>query len=153
MLIIKGGHESKDDRCLADLRLTDPRHDKTRIERIKGGLLQDLYHGILDNPNFQQWRDRPESGLLWIKGDPGKGKTMLLCSIINELKKSTQPVFLSFFICQGTDSHINSATAVLRGLLYLLIDQQRSLLSHVQSEYDRAGETLFKDANTWDALL
>jgi hypothetical protein len=59
-----------------------------------------LPHWILKNSDFQQWRNDQQSRLLWIKGDPGKGKTMLLC----------------------TDSRINNATALLRGLLYLLVD-------------------------------
>jgi archaellum biogenesis ATPase FlaH len=151
--LVTNQRSEKDERCLKDLRATDPRHDKTRIERTKGGLLRDSYRWILGNPDFQQWRDHTESRLLWIKGDPGKGKTMLLCGIIDELSKSTQPALQSFFFCQGTDSRINNATAVLRGLIYLLVDQQPSLLSHVRTKYDRAGETLFKDANTWDALL
>ena len=35
-----------EDRCLADLRVTDPRDDKKRIEDTKGGLLKDSYHWI-----------------------------------------------------------------------------------------------------------
>jgi hypothetical protein len=63
--------------------------------------------------------------LLWVKGDPGKGKTILLCGIVNELKKSIAKTdLLSYFFCQATDSRINNATAVLRGLLYLLVDHQ-----------------------------
>ena len=42
----------KDQQCLKYLRLTDPRDDKTRIERTKGGLLEDLYRWVLDNPDF-----------------------------------------------------------------------------------------------------
>ncbi|KAF2465751.1 uncharacterized protein BDR25DRAFT_328447 [Lindgomyces ingoldianus] len=119
---------SKDQECIQHLRLTDPRDDKKRIEDTKGGLLEDSYHWILENPNFQQWRDDEQNQLLWIKGDPGKGKTMLLCGIINELIKSMPKTDqLSYFFCQATDSRINSATAVLRGLLYLLVDQQPSL--------------------------
>ena len=96
--------------------------------------------------------------MLWIKGDPGKGKTMLLCGIIDELSPSTRledkgaTTLLSFFFCQATDSRINNATAVLRGLIYLLIDQKRSLLSHVRKSYDDAGNALFEDANAWVAL-
>ena len=146
----------KDQQCLKHLRLTDPRDDKTRIERKKGGLLQDSYRWVLDNPDFQRWRDHPEHRMLWIKGDPGKGKTMLLCGIINELglDSSADACYrnVAYFFCEATDSRINKAIAVLRGLMYLLLDQQPSLLSHVRSEYDRAGETLFQDANTWDAL-
>ncbi|KAF2683802.1 hypothetical protein K458DRAFT_389727 [Lentithecium fluviatile CBS 122367] len=147
-------HEtSADNKCLADLCSTDPRHDKTRIEDIKGGLLQDSYLWIPENPCFQQWRNDPQSRLLWIKADPGKGKTMLLCGIINELKKSmAQTGLLSYFFCQATDSRINNATAVLRGLVYLLVDQQPYLISHIRKKYDHAGKSLFDDANAWVAL-
>ena len=41
-------------KCLQDLRLTDPRDDKKRIEDTKGGLLADSYRWILENPSFQQ---------------------------------------------------------------------------------------------------
>ena len=91
--------------------------------------------------------------MLWIKGDPGKGKTMLLCGIINELEKSLSKIgILSYFFCQATDSRINHATAVLRGLLYLLLNQHPSLVSHVQKKHDHAGKALFEDANAWTAL-
>jgi len=88
----------KREKCVQDLRITDPREDKKRIEDTKGGLLEDSYRWILKNADFQQWRNNQQSRLLWIKGDPGKGKTMLLCGIVNELKKSkaeTDP--LSYF--------------------------------------------------------
>ena len=139
--------------CLQALRLTDPRDDKTRIEQIGGGLLQDLCGWILDNDDFRQWRENNDSQLLWVNGDPGKGKTMLLCCVIEELKKKDSSVGLfSYFFCQETDSRINTATAVLRGLIYLLIDQQPLLISHVRKRYDKAGRSLFEDANSWVAL-
>ncbi|RFU32244.1 hypothetical protein B7463_g4094, partial [Scytalidium lignicola] len=140
-------------KCLQDLRLTDPRDDKKRIEDTKGGLLEGSYRWILENSDFQQWRNNQQSRLLWIKADPGKGKTMLLCGITNELERSmAKSVFLSYFFCQATDSRINSATAVLRGLIYLLVDQQPSFISHVRAKYDQAGKTLFEDMNAWVAL-
>ncbi|KAL2192296.1 NACHT domain-containing protein, partial [Corynascus similis CBS 632.67] len=137
---------------LKDLRTTDPRDDKTRIEQTKGGLLADSYRWVLDNTDFRRWRDDGQSRLLWIKGDPGKGKTMLLCGIINELKSDFDSSLLSFFFCQATDASINNATAVLRGLIYLLVDQQPSLLLHVQKKYDATGDPLFRGVNTWVAL-
>jgi hypothetical protein len=140
-------------KCIKDLRLSDPRDDKKRIEDTKGGLLQDLYNWILENSDFRQWRNEQQSRLLWIKGDPGKGKTMLLCGVINELEKpKAKSVLLSYFFCQATDSRINYATAVLRGLIYLLVDQQPSLISHIRTKYDQAGKTLFEDANAWVVL-
>ncbi|KAK4173826.1 NACHT domain-containing protein, partial [Triangularia setosa] len=142
----------KDDGCLADLRVTDSRHDKKRIEAAKGGLLKDSYCWVLSNVQFQQWHDGHDQRLLWIKGDPGKGKTMLLCGIIDELKKSTPTGLLSFFFCQATDSRVNNATAVLRGLIYLLVSQQPALISHVRRLYDHAGKKMFEDPNVWVVL-
>lgn len=147
-----------DKQCLADLRVTDSRDDKRRIERTKGGLLKGAYGWVLDHPDFRQWRDDEQSRLLWIKGDPGKGKTMLLCGIIDHLRPVTKLAdpkagrLMSYFFCQATDLRINSATAVLRGLIYLLVVQQPSLLSKIRDDYERAGAELFKDANAWFAL-
>ncbi|CAK7203901.1 hypothetical protein SEUCBS139899_006651 [Sporothrix eucalyptigena] len=81
--------DPRDKDCIRDLRLLDPRDDKTRIEETKGGLLQDAYRWILENNSFQQWCNGPQGRILWIRGDPGKGKTMLLCGIIDELKRDT----------------------------------------------------------------
>jgi hypothetical protein len=144
---------NEDKECIRHLRTTDPRDDKKRIEETKGGLLEDSYRWILENSDFQRWRNNQQSRLLWIKGDPGKGKTMLLCGIVNELTKSmAETDLLSYFFCQASDSRINNATAVLRGLVYLLVLQQPLLISHIRKKYDHAGEALFKDANAWVAL-
>ncbi len=140
-------------KCLQDLRLSDPRDDKARIEDTKGGLLEGSYHWVLETSDFQQWRNNPQTWLLWIKGDPGKGKTMLLCGIINELKKSIpKSTLLSYFFCQATNSRINHATAVLRGLIYLLVNKQPSLILHVRKKYNQAGKALFEDPNSWVVL-
>ncbi|KAG9199643.1 hypothetical protein G6514_008304 [Epicoccum nigrum] len=139
--------------CLRDLRPTDPRDDKKRIVDTKGGLLEGSYRWVLNNSSFRQWHDDPQSQLLWIKGDPGKGKTMLLCGIIDELHKTTaSTASVAYFFCQATDSRINSATAVLRGLLYLLVSQQPALIAHIRKRYDEAGRSMFEDANAWIAL-
>jgi hypothetical protein len=139
--------------CLHDLRTSDPRDDKRRIEETKGGLLADSYRWVLDNITFQQWQQDLHSRLLWVKGDPGKGKTMLLCGIIDELHSwLPKTALLAYFFCQAADARINSATAVLRGLLYMLVSQQPSLASHVRKKHDLAGKSLFEDANAWVVL-
>jgi hypothetical protein len=143
----------KREECLRDLRPSNPRDDKKRIVDTKGGLLKGSYRWVLDNSSFRQWHDDPQSQLLWIKGDPGKGKTMLLCGIIDELQKTTaSTACVVYFFCQATDSRINSATAVLRGLLYLLVSQQPALTAHVRKRYDEAGKSMFEDTNAWIAL-
>ncbi|OAL42607.1 HET-domain-containing protein [Pyrenochaeta sp. DS3sAY3a] len=141
------------ERCVQDIRQTDPRDDKKRIEETKGGLLADSYRWVFDNTIFRQWQQSPHDRLLWIKGDPGKGKTMLLCGVIDELQSSMpKTALLSYFFCQATDSRIDNATAVLRGLLYMLVRQQPSLVSHVRKRHDHAGKALFEGPNAWTTL-
>ncbi|KAF5243712.1 hypothetical protein FAUST_2707 [Fusarium austroamericanum] len=127
-------------KLLEALHSTDPRHDKRNIEQTNNHLLREAYVWILENPEFLSWRDKDhDSQLLWIRGDPGKGKTMLLCGIIDELRPSTRlensesHISLSYFFCQATNSALNNATAVIRGLIYLLVVQQPCLLSHLRS--------------------
>ncbi|KAF4835901.1 Vegetative incompatibility protein HET-E-1 [Colletotrichum tropicale] len=126
----------ENDSFLADLRVTDPRDDKSRIQRTKGNLLKDSYRWILKHNDFCQWR--AEKRLLWIKGGPGRGKTMLLCGVIDELvAMGYESTF--FFFCEVTDARLNTATSVLRGLLYLIVDQHPIILNSLRAEYDRAG--------------
>ncbi|KAN0085554.1 Quinonprotein alcohol dehydrogenase-like superfamily [Elaphomyces granulatus] len=127
----------EDHHCLADLLLTDPRNEKIRIE----------------------WREDKQSQLLWIKGDAGKGKTMLMIGIIDELQqqaarsgKSPVTEVLSYFLCQGTDSRLNTATAIMRGLIYLLASEQPFLISHLRKKDDHAGRKLFEDSSAFYCL-
>jgi hypothetical protein len=155
------------DRCLADLRLADPREEKARIEQTKGGLFRDAYKWVLGNDEFCRWRTDNQNRVLWIKGDAGKGKTMLLCGMIDELSqqrpssdikqgKGIKAVIksllprrlpislpsqgpLSFFFCQATDARLNTDVAVLRGLIYHLLIQRPSLIKHLRETYEHGG--------------
>lgn len=141
----------EEDECLKDMHITDPAIDKKRIEDTNGGLLKDSYAWILSNADFTQWRDNPDGGLLWIKGDPGKGKTMLLCGLINEFQADgvTRPYY---FFCQASDSRLNSATKVLRSLVYSIACEDEQALSCVMAKYTHAGKDLFYNINAWSAL-
>ncbi|KAH7252726.1 hypothetical protein BKA59DRAFT_436883 [Fusarium tricinctum] len=141
----------KYNKCLRDLRETDPCDDKSRIEETKGGLFEDAYRWVLKNDKFQEWHNASQGQLLWIKGDPGKGKTMLLCGLINELEKEHSSL-LSYFFCQATEARLSKATAVLRGLIYRLVVQRPPLISYVEEKYEHAGKQLFEDGNAWQAL-
>ncbi|KAL6793023.1 WD40-repeat-containing domain protein [Trichoderma sp. SZMC 28012] len=150
--------DREDQACLRDLQVSDPRLDKVRIEAIKGGLLKESYSWILDHPKFRQWRDE-QNQMLWIKGGPGMGKTMLLCGLINEVEPSTRlsdqnaDPLLSYFFCQATDVRFNNGIAALRNLMYLLIVQRPSLIWRVREKYDSIGRALFENSGVWDGSL
>ncbi|KAL6832213.1 WD40-repeat-containing domain protein [Trichoderma camerunense] len=93
---------------------------------------------LKDHKNFDRWR-RGSSGIFWIKGDPGKGKTMLLCGIIDEFEKDpTLSPSLSYFFCQATDSRINTPTAV----------RNEAILSQILATY----EDQLEGPNAWFVL-
>ena len=139
--------EKKDKEFIDLLCLSDPRLDQERIEMSKGVLLEASYDWILEDLNH--WRDDRQSRLLRIEGTPGKGKTMLLCGIIKELKKSMTD--LSYFFCQATDKRISNAKAVLQGLLYMLFNQQPSLISNARDKH-HIPRSLDEEPNAWLTL-
>ncbi|KAL6800148.1 hypothetical protein J3E68DRAFT_435555 [Trichoderma sp. SZMC 28012] len=146
--------EQQDRDCLRDLYITNPRNDKERLLDTKGGLLPDSYTWAVKSAMFRQWHTEKETNLLWIKGNPGKGKTMMICGLIEELEHmEPHQDLLSYFFCQGTDPNFNNATAVLRGIIYSLATQKPSLIEHVQQAYKNVGSrSLFDGINAWITL-
>ncbi|KAH6861235.1 hypothetical protein B0T12DRAFT_452600 [Alternaria alternata] len=161
--------EPSSQQCLRDLRVTDPREDRARIEGDKDTLLRDCYAWILDDASFRRWRTQDASRLLWIKGDPGKGKTMMAMGVIAELSSARKerswletitatlnvgpgPSLLAYFFCQSTQPELNNALSVLRGLVYMLVTQSGDLLRYVQQRYKTVGKQLFEGPNAIYAL-
>ncbi|KAL7807293.1 hypothetical protein V8C26DRAFT_415021 [Trichoderma gracile] len=142
----------KDQQFLRHLRITDPRADRVRIENSQGGLLQESYRWILENPQFKAWRNIDENHLLWLRGDPGVGKTMLLCGLAQELMQQPAPCLVTFFFCQAAIPTTNNHVAVLRGLMWLLAEQRPSLISHIRKVYDVDGMSVFNQGNAWSTL-
>ncbi|KAK1855471.1 vegetative incompatibility protein HET-E-1 [Colletotrichum chrysophilum] len=138
------------DSLLCDLSTTDPGDDKKRIVRTKGGLIPGLNNWFFDHEEYNRWHRKPEKRLLWITGSPGKGKTMLICDVIEELEKQNyEPVY---FFCEAGDTRLNMANAVLRGLLYSFLSRNPSCISQIQEKYERRGKVVFEDTNSWDVL-
>jgi hypothetical protein len=108
----------------------------------------------LGNAEFQKWHSNDQSQLLWIKGDPGKGKTMLMVGIINELLQQVQSQpsqSIAYFLCQANDPRLNNATSILRSLIYMLVRQQPHLITHLRERYD-TDPKLFESGNAFYSL-
>ncbi|RSM14975.1 hypothetical protein CEP52_001015 [Fusarium oligoseptatum] len=71
---------------------------------------------------------------------------MLLCGIIDQLDRSTNP--LSYFFCQATEKDQSSDTAAMRGLIYTILDHYPLLMPKLRVEYDKKGKKLFDSPNT-----
>ncbi|KAF4822303.1 Vegetative incompatibility protein HET-E-1 [Colletotrichum tropicale] len=152
LVIRKLHHDDKDKECLARLCVINPETHKAKIQRTGGGLLKDSYEWILTHEDFRRFRSDQENRLLWIRGDPGKGKTMLICGIIDELKTElSRP--LSYAFCQATHGDFRRATSVLRSLIWLFCKDHPELVSHVRERYDVEGETPLKDITALQNIL
>ena len=133
-------------------RLTDPRDDKTRIANSKDPLLDGSCSWIFDDPAFTRWWNDDECRILWIHGDPGKGKTMMMMAIVDEISRRVKSEpglgMLSYFFCQSTIQGLSSANAIVRGLAFLLSAQNSRLTCHLRKKYEEAGDGLFEGANS-----
>lgn len=136
---------AEDNLCRRKLFIVRPQAEKDRIEIDKEQPLNDLYKWIFEHPDYRKWLDDSNCKLLWIHGNPGQGKTMLLCGIIFELKEQSHGVGgPCFFFCQATRSDLRTANAVLLGVISLLTEAQPPLLSHVRAVVDKSSEDVFQ---------
>ncbi|CEF76054.1 hypothetical protein FGSG_10601 [Fusarium graminearum PH-1] len=145
--------DTKDRDCIGALYETDPLRDRQQIIDTKGGLLPGASDWILTNDNFTRWREGEEC-FLWIKGDAGKGKTMLICAIIENLEHDDRN-HVSYFFCQAGVPTTDNATSVLRGLVYGLVryhPHNATVLSHVRKEFDSISERMFEGPNLWQII-
>jgi endonuclease III len=106
---------------------------------------------------FQSWWVHDDPHLLWIHGDPGKGKTMMMFSLYSEIssriKATGSGAVVSYFFCQRTDPRLDHAVAVLRGLIFLLVAQDKqTLLPHLREKLDET-EDLEGSSNLLYALF
>lgn len=138
--------------CLNALGVPDPRYDRKRILRDKGGLVPNCCDWIRPQQAsgqgiFLDWLDDPEQHIFWITGKAGKGKTMLMCDLIQWLEETSHNKPLFYFFCEISKSQTTdyNATAI-RGLIYAMVSENKQLTHYIQTEWDK-NNNLFKDAN------
>ncbi|OQE39983.1 hypothetical protein PENCOP_c006G05004 [Penicillium coprophilum] len=88
---------------------------------------------LIDTDAYQQWHQSDTNGLLWIKGIPGSGKSVMAASIIHQLRKENVPV-LFFFFRQIIDAN-HQPVAVLRDWLCQLLPFSPSLQVKLKKDY------------------
>lgn len=93
---------------------------------------------IWSNPSFVEWESAP-SGILWIQGKPGSGKSVLAKSIQNHLSKSEDSSIVSIRArtivgawYYSTRHGLRAHRMMLKSLLLQVLEQDRSLFRHVK---------------------
>ncbi len=140
--------------CLRALFVTNSEDDKASIENKTYRLLEESCAWIFEEHAFLTWLKEDQSPMLWIHGDPGKGKSMLMIAIIAKLSVRREPRHngFVFFFCDAADERRRTAISALRGIIYQLICQHPLLLQYLQREYDRERNQLFSSPNALQAL-
>jgi ankyrin repeat protein len=139
--------------CRAALYLTDPEIDRNNIIRAKGDRTVGTCSWIQSNPRFQSWL-RGDSNLLWIRGGPGKGKTMMSV-YLTEAIASEKCRSLAYYFCICQEMKQNNASAVLRGILWQITEHHPDLMQHVLPYFDRperGSATISSEETLWKLL-
>lgn len=140
--------------CLQDLFITDPVMDRAKLITSKGELVQGTCDWVTQKIEFTKWR-ASDGGLLWISGGPGLGKTMLSIYLTEYLSSwfssLEQSYYSTYFFCDAKDNTRNNAVAIVRGILFQLLQQKRDLIEHVRSGYEVQREQIFQ-SNSFEAL-
>ncbi|KAJ5223854.1 WD40 repeat-like protein [Penicillium chermesinum] len=105
---------------------------------------------------YVNWHPNNNKGLLWVRGDAGKGKTMVTMGIVQDLTKQLQTHFdepgLSYFFSRTADSEKNSSTSVLRSLIWMLLRQKGDLLRKLSAKFDEIGHESLNEPSAFDKL-
>lgn len=131
----------------------DPQIQLERMKMDKGGLNMECSEWLFHSDQFQTFLDKPEQQIFWITGDAGKGKTMLLCDVIERLKSSpdkTRRVFYYFCEARNSESEL-SKTAALRGLIGAIAFESDKYLDTLRKSLDK-NQNAFKGVGSGVAI-
>ena len=129
-----------------------------KIQNKQDKILEETGSWILSNKSYTKWLNDDSSQLLWLHGDPGKGKTMLAISLVKEmsdrirLEGSASTIALAYFFCDNKDTRRRSATAILRGIIYQLLCQKPDLCMYLRDPYEKQKAQLFSSPNSLHSL-
>ena len=139
--------------CLTALFLTDPRDDRDRLIHVKGSRVDGTCEWIKTNELYDLWL-HSRSQLLWLSGGPGKGKTMLSIFLAGELERmanDSQDVLFMQYFCDNKDEKRNTATAIMRGLIFQLLSLRPKLFDYILPSFKIQKESLFT-GSSFEAL-
>ncbi|CAG8396766.1 unnamed protein product [Penicillium salamii] len=151
---------------LEAIRRVDPHITVQTIQIVKEKSVESLYKWIFETEEFKafaKWEHSDAPRRLWISGQAGTGKTMLLIGAIKEIQTRGllevtpgEPPVIIYFFCQRTDVELSNGSAVLQSLVWMFLRQQPDLLPHVDEHFAHSGDKLIQDQNSisiWNDIL
>ncbi|KAK9439939.1 Ankyrin repeat-containing domain protein [Metarhizium brunneum] len=138
-------------KCLQSLYKSDYKsHGKRNPDRVPG-----TCEWFLRHPKYRCWRQERQSSLLWVSGDPGCGKSVLVSFLLGELKSDKSQAILPgtvcFFYFKDDNDKQNSATSALCAILHQLFTTKKFLVKHAMPEYENKDQKFTNEFSTlWD---
>lgn len=147
---------------LQSIRRVDPQVILKTIEGVRECAMGDLYTWVFGTEQFKSFMSWEEDAprRLWISGQAGTGKTMLSLGTIRKLQtrdlEEPNPPTLLYFFCENRDVNLNNGVAVIQSLVWMLLQQQPHLNSHLDEQFSHSGEKFISDSYslaTWCDIL
>ena len=105
---------------------------------------------LLEHESYRTWY-KDAQGLLWIKGNPGAGKSTVLKQALEAAKQNDEGLILASFFFHGRGSLIQkSPLGLFRSLLHQILQQLPGLLTEFASLYHRRCDTEGRNGQKWD---
>jgi ankyrin repeat protein len=98
---------------------------------------EDTCEWIFSDPNYMEWRAGKQK-ILWIKGKPGSGKSVLMKRMFEVTEKESQKsgTYVAKFFINGRGNIMErTMSGLLKSLIFQLLKQHKMLLSHVLQRF------------------
>jgi ankyrin repeat domain-containing protein 50 len=112
---------------------------------------------ILKDPLYTSWMRSEETGVLWVTGEPGCGKTMLSLYLTEHLEfDSARPTHsqVFYFFCDDKITTQRDAKDIMRSILHQILQQHRKLIKFARSRWETTGQSLVESFTAlWEIFL
>jgi hypothetical protein len=140
--------------CRKALAATDYESHRRRVPDAVPGTCQWLLH----HEKYTRWRQKEQSGLLWLSADPGCGKSVLVSYLIDHLRDSTNkmrvPEIVCFFFFKEDNDEQGDACHAFSAILSQLYTAQPWLTQHASEVFSVQGTTmLYQFSTLWDIFM
>ncbi|KAF4963056.1 hypothetical protein FSARC_8908 [Fusarium sarcochroum] len=135
--------KDRESNFLNALFVTDPREDRAFLEITKGHIVRGTCTWVTEGRTYRSWLSASggSRGLV-VQGGVGKGKTMLAIYLTEQLERLAECMTsdtVIYFFCNNGNINNNSATAVLRGLIWQLCRLRPNLMQHGLEKVESIG--------------
>lgn len=142
--------------CMRALQAPDYLGFRTRrVEEAAGN----TFAWFLDQKEFVSWRSGEESSVLWIRGSPGKGRTVLSKLLLSHLEKnspsqspeSQNTVSVIYFFFYGQDPKLRTVSSLIRSLIHQLLKvaSNADIFKHILPKHKKNEGLLDSNEELW----